>query len=203
MATQRIAREPEVVADPDHRVVLHGFTWEKYEDLLSMLGENPGVRVAYLEGAVEIMSPSGTHERRKTLLGRLVEAWAVERGVSLNGYGSMTFRKAAKERGVEPDECYAVGREIAEHGDVPDIAIEVFHTTPLLDKLSIYAGLGVPEVWLFRRGVFEVYVLVGAEYQRHERSALLADLDLSLVASFIDQPDQTEAVRRFQRALRG
>jgi hypothetical protein len=30
---------------------------------------------------------------------------ALERDVPLNGYGSTTFRKRAKERGIDPDEC--------------------------------------------------------------------------------------------------
>jgi Uma2 family endonuclease len=201
MVTQRNIREPELVPDPDQRVVLH-LTWEQYEDLLTTLGDSPGVQVAYLKGAVEIMTPSYTHERRTKMVARLIEAWADEREVELNGYRSMTFRKAAKERGVEPDECYTVGREMSEHGDIPDIAVEILHTTPLLDKLAIYAGLGVPEVWIFRRGAFAVYVLTGGEYQRHERSVLLADLDLSLVASLVDEPSQANAVRLLRRAIR-
>jgi Uma2 family endonuclease len=181
--------------------VLNGFSWEQYEDFLTTLGESPGVRVAYLEGAVEIKSPSQTHERRAKLIARLVEAWAEETGVGLNGYRSTTFRKAAKERGVEPDECYTVGRTLAGSRDVPDIAIEVIHTAPLLNELSIYAGLGVPEVWLWRRGAFEVYALAKTEYERHEKSALLPDLDLAAVASLVDEEDQTDAVRRFRRTI--
>jgi Uma2 family endonuclease len=194
MPRSRVPELPDLVEDPDRRILLNNLTWEQYEDLLTTLGDSSGVRVAYLEGAVELMSPSRTHERRKKTTGRLLEAWAEARDLDLNGFGSTTFRKAAKERGVEPDECYVLGEEL---GDVPDLAIEIVHTNPLLDKLSIYAGLGVPEVWLFRREAFEVYVLAQGTYERRDKSALLPDVDLRRLASLIDEPSQKAAVRRF------
>jgi Uma2 family endonuclease len=109
----------------------------------------------------------------------------------------MIAKQAVAEPGVVADPDQRV------QGEVPDIALEVIHAVPILDKLSIYAGLGVPEVWLLRRGVFEVHVLAGGQYEQRERSALLPDLDLSLVASMVDEKNQTDAVRRFRRALRG
>ncbi len=33
----------------------------------------------------------------------------------------------------------------------PDLAIEIEITNSLLDKLGIYAGIGVPELWRYRR----------------------------------------------------
>jgi Uma2 family endonuclease len=134
--------------DADERVVLRGISWARYGALLGFLGDEfPGVRVTYLEGALELMSPSRSHESIKTMFARLVEAYAVEAGVDLNGYGSTTFRKRAQQRGVEPDECHSLGPM----GKVPDIAFEVVWTSGGIDELAVYAGLGVPEVWLWGR----------------------------------------------------
>jgi hypothetical protein len=36
----------------------------------------------------------------------------------------------------------------------------------------------VVEVWIWRKGVIEVHVLVGAKFERSQRSRLLPDLDL-------------------------
>jgi Uma2 family endonuclease len=58
-----------------------------------------------------------------------------------------TFRKPAKERGLEPDECYV----LQTLRDVPDIAIEVAYRHGVIDKLHVYAGLGVKEVWLWEQ----------------------------------------------------
>src|SRR5437016_2447314 len=93
----------------DHRVTLHDVSWEQYEALLEMRGDRAGVRMAYLRGELELMSPSRSHEGIKKTLARLLEAYADERGLDLNGFGSMTLKSRPKERGVEPDECYELG----------------------------------------------------------------------------------------------
>jgi hypothetical protein len=46
----------------DHVVLLSDITWEEIERLLAMRGDHSAPRIAYLEGAVEIMSPSQTKE---------------------------------------------------------------------------------------------------------------------------------------------
>jgi len=66
--------------------------------------------------------------------------------VELEGYGSWTVRSEAADRGVEADECYLVGIREAEP-QRPDIAIEVIRTSGGIDKLEVYRGPEVPEVW--------------------------------------------------------
>jgi hypothetical protein len=46
----------------DHIVRLAGVSWEDYERLLATRGDHSAPRIAYLEGEVDIMSPSRTHE---------------------------------------------------------------------------------------------------------------------------------------------
>jgi len=164
-----------------------------------MLGDDhPGVRTHYLEGTLEIMSPSSKHENVKTMLARLVEVYALERNIELNGFGSTTYRRRTKERGLEPDESYFVGRE----KKVPDIVFEVVLSRGVLDRLAIYEGLGVPEVWIWRRGAFEIYTLAGSGYERRGRSDLLPELDFTRLAALVERKDQTQAVREFRDALR-
>src|SRR5690242_2815198 len=93
--------------DIDQRVTLRGMTWKDFEILLAVRGDRAGVRMAYLNGAIELMSPSVNHEGIKTMIGRLVEAYADARGLDLNGYGSWTLKSSLVERGAEPDECYS------------------------------------------------------------------------------------------------
>jgi Uma2 family endonuclease len=184
---------------PEGRVVLYGVSWDRYEALLRLLGDDyPALRLTYVEGTLEIKTTSPEHEHAKKMIARLVEMWAVERDVRLNGYGAATFRKEAAERGLEPDECYVLGELV----DVPDIAIEVVHTHGGIDKLDVYAGLGVPEVWFWEEGRLFVYHLAGGSYQRSERSAILPELDLDRLSSFVGIADQTEAVRAWRDFLR-
>ncbi len=161
--------------------------------------QRSGVRLTYLEGALEIMSPSDAHENAKKLLARLVEAYAEELDLDLDGHGSTTFRSEAAERGLEPDECYTLGR----NKPVPDIAIEVVFSPPRIDKLAVYRGLGVPEVWVYQDGRLRVWVLGAVGYEERSRSAVLPLLDLELLVSYVrtDEP-QTKLVKAFRAALR-
>jgi Uma2 family endonuclease len=186
--------------ETDQRIFLHGRTWSEFEILLAVRGDRAGVRMFYLDGEIELMSPSGSHEGVKKTLARLVEAYADERGLEFNGFGSWTLKNAPKERGAEPDECYVIG---ATHKEKPDLAIEVIWTSGGLDKLAIYAGLGVRELWVWKRpGTILVYSLRGEAYETVSRSELLPEIDLVALAGCIAMPSQSQAVRAYRESLR-
>lgn len=189
----------EFVPTADQRVVMHGIRWSDYEAQLAMRGERSVPRIAYLEGALELMSPSKDHERIKSYIGRLIEAYALERGIDLSPYGAWTLKNAPREAGVEADECFIVGSDQA--AERPDLAIEVVWTSGGLDKLEIYARLGVREVWSWREGRIEVHVLRGERYEPSDRSGIFPHLDVALLASFLDRPTVLQAIRAFRDAL--
>jgi Uma2 family endonuclease len=185
----------------DHVVVLRDVPWAQYDALCRARADSAGPRMAYLEGTLEIMSPSSRHEFYKKLIARLLEVYALERDVPLNGFGSTTYRKKAKQAGIEPDECYCVGAV----GAVPDLAIEVVHTHGEIGKLEIYRRLGVREVWYWVDERFQIRVLGARGYREVERSAVLPDLDLVEIASIVrdaGESRQTEIVKRYQMKLR-
>lgn len=189
----------EPVEDDQH-VILYGMTWKDYEILLAVRGDRAGVRMYYLNGAIELMSPSHSHEEIKKTIARLLETYCDERGIELNGYGSWTLRNAPQERGAEPDECYIVGET---KKDLPDLAIEVIWSHGGLDKLEIYRGLGVAEVWVWdRQEGLRVVALAGEGYAPRPQSALFPELDLAWFASFFERPTQSQAVRALRAALR-
>ncbi|MGA1474324.1 MAG: Uma2 family endonuclease [Prochlorothrix sp.] len=181
-------------------LLLHGVTWHQYDALVGLfMDQFPALRMTYLEGTLELMTTSSEHERLKTIIGRLIEAFAEELDLDLNGYGAATFRKQAAERGLEPDECYCFG----ELQDFPDIAVEVVITSGTIDKLRVYQGLGVQEVWCWQKGVFTVYSLIDTEqgYEASPSSALLPQLDFGLLCQFLDNPKQTQSVKAYRQAL--
>lgn len=182
----------------DQRVVIHGVPWRTYAALRELL-DSPGLRMTYDHGALELMTPSPLHELRKTSIARLLEVFALERDIPLIGYGSTTFRREAGERGLEPDECYVLGGELR---DAPDIALEVVVTAGGLNKLPIYATLGVRELWMFEDDAFQLHALRGGSYERIEASELIPSLDLAVIARFAVRPDQHTAVREFRDSLR-
>ena len=142
----------------DQRVYLHDIDWQGYEALLALRGEQCGARVTYLQGELELMAPSINHELCRKTLARLLEAYAEERGIELNGYGSWTVKNADKKRGFEADECYVVGLR-NELPDLPDIAVEIVWTSGGIDKREGYRGLGVPEVWFWKKGTLQFFLL--------------------------------------------
>jgi len=198
MSTAPILDAPRRLEDPDQRVILNGIDWWQYETFLAIRGDSAGVRVTYLEGQLEIMSPSQTHAMLKTLIARLLETYAVERGLVFEGYGSMTMRNAPKLRGIEPDECYAIGAP----KDSPDLAVEVMWTRGGIDKLDVYRGLGVKEVWIWRKEELKAYELRGDAYAEILQSVVIPGLAPSFIRQFLDYETQTEAVRKMRDALR-
>lgn len=198
MSTAPILDPPDRSHDPDQRVILGGIDWWQFEAFLAIRGDSAGVRVTYLEGQLEIMTPSQSHEMLAKLIARLLETYAVEKGFVFEGYKSMTMRNAPKLRGIEPDECYAIGAP----KDSPDLAVEVMWTHGGLDKLDVYRGLGVKEVWIWKKEELKAYELRSDAYAEITESVVIPGLSPSFIAGFLDCETQTEAVRKLQAALR-
>ena len=173
-------------------------TWKEYVLLRDLL-DGPGLRMTYLTGSLELMSPSPAHEMWKTNIARLVELFAHRRGIELYGYGSATFKKEMDDRGAEPDECYLIGEELR---DYPHIALEVIHASPLLNKLDVYAAMGISEVWVFRDGAFRIYALAAdGNYGEQVGSGLMPGLDFAIVARYAIRTDTPRALREFEREI--
>jgi len=193
-------RPGEIAATADQRAYFHNVPWAYYEILLALRGESAVPRLSYLNGTLEIMTPSHGHEGAKKSLARLVEAYADALDIRLNGFGSWTLKSAPKERGAEPDECYIRGD--AKGHETPDFAIEVAWTSGGIDKLEIYRGLGVREVWFWEEGKIDVFELTGGAYERIPRSDVLPEIDLALIARLMEEhEDQYDAVRALRSAL--
>jgi Uma2 family endonuclease len=180
MAVTQSTWPAEANEHADQRVCLHDVPWSHYEIMLAVKGDASVPRIAYLEGELELMSPSADHEIIKSRIGQLIEAYAAHRGLDLWPVGSWTVHSAPAKRGVEPDECYTIGDPRVKR--VPDLAIEVVWTRGGLDKLDIYRGLGVGEVWFWREGKLDAYVLRDGRYQLISASIVVPGLDLQLVA---------------------
>jgi Uma2 family endonuclease len=183
----------------DKIVVLSGATWADYQRLLEMRGDHSAPRIAYLEGLIEIMSPSQPHESLKSRIGHLVETWCLERGVEFNAYGSWTLEQKDERRGVEADECYVFGGVL--DATRPDLAIEVVWTSGGLDKLEIYRKLGVREVWFWRRGRLSVHILEHDTYRHSDASQVLPGIDLDALAGYLDRPTDSQAIREYRAHL--
>lgn len=182
-------------------MVLRGVAWSEYDALCRSRAHMAGPRLAYLDGTLEIMSPARPHEHHKTLIARLIEAYADEQELDLIGFGSETFRRKSQKAGLEPDECYCVG----EAKPLPDFALEVVHTGGGLDKLEIYRRLKIGEVWFWAGERFWIYRLVGQRYEERPSSKVLRGFDFAACARLVSSTEvsgQAAAVREWRRMLR-
>ncbi len=195
-----VARIPagEIVKTADHRVVLTNVPWSQYEAMLAFRGENSVPRMAYLDGELELMSPSRSHESINARIGRLVEVFCLHENIEFETVGSWTLKRPEKLRGAEADESYVFGDL---NKDRPDLAIEVIWTSGGLNKLDIYNALGVPEVWFWKNERIEVYELQGEEYAAVPSSRLLPGLDLELLLSCLNEASTSASIRKFRAAL--
>jgi Uma2 family endonuclease len=204
----------DTVAIPvEQRFRLSSIPWEGYVAIRDGLGERP-VRVTYDRGELEIMSPSNRHENRKKLLGRLIEALTEEMGIDIYSSGSMTFQREDLLRGLEPDECYWVENEPNVRGrddldlekdPPPDLALEVEITRSALDRMSIYAALGVPEVWRWDGKTLIAHVrTTRGTYRKSDRSKAFPFLPLSEFAGFLEPTklSETQLLRSFRAWVR-
>lgn len=199
-----------LVADPlgfdrthqDQVIVLSGASWADYKRLLEIRGDRPVPRFTYLEGVLELMNPSLTHDFTKSSLGRLVEAWCFAKGIDFTPVGSWTLENEAAERAVEPDECYCLGENASrETPERPDLAIEVIHTSGGISKLDVYRKLAVSEVWIWKKGAIAVHVLRGESYEAVSGSEQLPGIDLDELLRFIQIRPVSRAVREYRQAL--
>jgi Uma2 family endonuclease len=195
----------------DSRVILQNVRWETYEALLEARADASVPRFTYDRGTLEIMSPPGKHERLKTLLGRFVETYTLERRVPVRSAGSTTLKNQLKEKGLEPDESYYVSSEalVREKDDIdltldppPDLAIEIDLRTSPVDKLGIHASLGVAEVWSRdEKGMVVFQLQTTGKYVVTERSGVFPDLPITELDRFLGQRsslDETTLVHAFR-----
>jgi Uma2 family endonuclease len=182
-------------------ILLHHVSWEKYESLLGIFGDDyPGLRLNYLEGQLEIMTTSDDHEQIKKMIARLLELYALEKGINLYSCGSATFRQEATQRGLEPDESYCINSR----KPFPDLAIEVIITSGLVNRIDIYQGLGIPEIWIWKQGQLTIQQLnpEQTEYQPTDHSQLFPELDLALLSRFINPQEEPQMIRAFRDSIK-
>jgi len=88
----------------------------------------------------------------------------------------------------------------------PDLAIEADVTSSSLDRMAIYAALGVPEVWRLEHQVLTFHVLgsdgTSAEAARSRAFPRVAPPDLINFLAMYGQMDENSIVRQFRAWVR-
>lgn len=184
---------------PRSATVIHGLTWEQFEELDRSLETVAGLKLAYLDGNAEIMPISPEHEDFKSTLVRLLEAFMDEKDIRYYKRGGPSLGNKDLGARNEPDESYNFDTPKSS----PDLMIEVVKTSGGINKLEGYRRLGVKEVWFWEDNVLAFYELQSDGYKKVVQSKLLPDLPVNIFCRYIVYHDQYEAVKEFKKILRG
>ncbi len=178
----------------NQRLILQSIDWDFYERVLKRYESSNELHFAYNDGILEVEVPRFEHERPTQILRDLISTICVEREIDCLNAGSTTFRKREKAKGVEPDTCFYIQNEGRIRGlrDIdlsrdppPDLVIEVDVSSPSLDKMPIYAALGVTEVWLYKGHNVIFHELSAGEYRQIRNSRALPFLDSETANLFL------------------
>ncbi len=199
---------------PETRTLIDNVRWETYVALVEdRRGSVP--RITYDRGLMELMSPKKEHEKVKTLLGRLVAAYAEAKEIDIESVASTTFRRQDLDRGFEADESFYITHAEAIRArdeidlDVdppPELVIEVEITASAIRKLELFAKLGVSEVWRHDGARLRLFSLVGDSYQEVFESLVFPGFPVSAAQEVVRKRSvegEIALVKAFRESLPG
>jgi Uma2 family endonuclease len=194
-------------------LVMQDLQWDDYEAVLEAL-QHRHLRISYDCGRLEVMSPLSEDELAARMIDLMVSYYCDEFDIKLEGYGNTTWKRRSIGKGVEPDACYYVENAARVIGKrkfdldtdpPPDIVVEIDITNSSLRKFSIYAALGVPEIWRYDREIVHFYELASGSFVETELSRFLPELTGQIMVETIRasaELGQTEAFKAFRKRIR-
>ena len=180
----------------DTQVVRLDMSWAGYESLVSALGDNSHVRLAYDGETLEIMSPGYTHEKIARFIAAILvytlDAW----GIDYEDAGSTTFERKPVG-GFEGDASFYIANAEIIRGlrdidlflhPAPDLILEVDISNRRLDKKAVYETCGVAEFWRYddAEGV-QAFALQEGAYTEITTSRVVRGLPIAVVNLFVER----------------
>lgn len=204
---------PQAQTSRESKVVLQNVSWQTFKALMADIEGSRACRIAYDRGILELRMLLQEHEIPKVLLENFVGVIADELEIEMMSVGALTLEREDLNRAIEPDTCFYIqneaiirGRNITLPDDPPpDLAVESDLTNSSINKLTLYASLGVLELWRYRRQTLQVYQLVEGKYELTDKSLAFPFLPIAEVPNFIEQSrtiGQRSAVRLFRTRIR-
>ncbi|MDQ2097445.1 MAG: Uma2 family endonuclease [Tychonema bourrellyi B0820] len=181
----------------DEPILIDGLSWRDFK-LVEQLLSRPGVRLSFLDGVLEIRRITGEkHETIKERIGSILDLYLLQMGIDYQPTGSMTLESPSGLVKREADKSYKLGA----NRERPDLVVEVVVTSGGIDKLEAYKRLQIPEVWFWENGVLRLYSLGDNGYMEVDRSFVLPQLDIVLLALCINIENHLQAMREFRQAI--
>ena len=209
-----LVKQPVPQPIGEQRVVLRSLTWQGYLAVRQSLSPDRNTRLTYSQGTLEITMPLEIHEFSAWLIGRFIYILSSEFGMKLKTMGSTTLDREMLDRSSEPDAAYYIqnqplvaGRDVDLDKDPPpDLIVEVDITHTDIDKLRLYASMGVPEFWRYDGEVWRIYCLQHEHYIEAEMSPTFPKVPKIKLYEFLtvarlDEMEADRILREWVRSL--
>src|SRR5260370_17570206 len=160
------------------------------------------------------MSRKGKHGLVRETIVVVMGIVSEELEIEIQGLGSTTFKREEFERGLEADSGFYIEKGALVRGKdrldlpadpLPEIVFEVDITGSSLHKDSIFAQLGVPEVWRHDGKNMEILVRSAEGYHKSQVSSALPFITAEILERFISEgrtlsrPEWFKGVRAWAR----
>lgn len=184
----------------ENRVIFHHLNWSAYQQILHALPESRAARLTYDRGTLEITMPSEIHEFSAELISIFIRTLVVELGLKIKTLGSTTLDREDLNRGVEPDKAFYIQNQPAVAGRTinlatdppPDLVVEVEISHSDIQKLELYAELGIPEFWRYNGQILRIYQLESGIYHEVEQSPTFPQVPKARLYQFLNQAQEDE-----------
>jgi len=203
---------PKVTSRYEQRVIFGNRSWQAYEQILAALGDHRLARLTYDKGTLEITMPSEEHEYLRAMFELFIRILVEELDLKIKTMGSTTLNYPNLQRGAEPDNAYYIHHQPQVAGKTvylaldppPDLVIEIDIAHTDIDKLSLYADMGVPEFWRHNGQILRIYLLQNQQYAESEKSLIFPNIPKSrlyefLEAARLDEVQASKALRNWVR----
>ena len=207
---------PQPVPPPvgEKRLLFRSLNWQHYQSLRDTLNQNRYIRFTYLSGTLEVTMPLEIHEFSARLIEKFIWILVVELGLKVKTMGSTTLDRETLDKSAEPDDAYYIqnqplvaGRDVdLDRDPPPDLVVEIDITHSDINKLQLYAAMGVPEFWRYNGEVWRIYILRNGAYEEVEVSPTFPLVPKMKLYEFLATARQDEveaelALRRWARSI--
>ncbi len=179
----------------EKRMVFRSLDWAAFKQIQSLLSHKTNARFTYDSGVLEITMPLEIHERFARLIELFVRILVMETGQKMKTMGSTTLDREELLKSAEPDDCYYIQNYalVADHevdlqkDPPPDLVVEVDITHTDIDKVRLYAAMGVPEFWRFNGREWRILCLQDAQYVERQTSPTFLLVEKADLFRFLNQ----------------
>lgn len=185
-------------------------TLTDYEQLLIKLSERSAIRIRFRDNHVLLMSPLAEHGKEIDVIVDLVKTLLRYQNRNWDSFHPITLRYG--QAGLEPDACFYIENYQAILGKrkldlnvdpPPDLAIEIDVTS--FTSIEDYIPLGIPEVWIYKTGVLNIYQLKGERYIATSTSRVFPNFPMKqTIPSYVNlawEVGSSVAVQQFSQSL--